>query len=82
MNCRQLVELVTEYVEDRLTVEERADFEEHLGLCSGCVRYLAQFRTTIALLGELPEETLSPSARGQLLEAFAGWRPRDPGQTG
>jgi anti-sigma factor RsiW len=79
MNCQQFVELVTSYVEDQLSVEERADFEEHLRLCPGCDRYLEQFRTTISLLGELPEESLSPGARDQLLDAFADWRTRGPG---
>ncbi len=41
--------------------------------CPGCDRYLAQFRSTIDLLGELPEESLSSPAR-RLLDAFAEWR--------
>ena len=79
MNCRQFVELVTAYLEDKLTAEDRLDFEEHMRLCPGCDRYLAQFRTTITLLGDLPEETLSPDARVRLVAAFADWRTRDPG---
>jgi len=74
MSCQQFVELVTAYLEDQLATEDRAAFEEHLHLCPGCDRYLAQFRTTISLLGQLPEESVSPTARTQLLEAFADWR--------
>lgn len=76
MNCETFVELVTAYLEDQLPPEERAAFEEHLGLCPGCDTYLEQFRTTIALLGVLPEQTISPAARTSLLDAFAGWRDR------
>jgi len=76
VNCQTFVELVTAYLEDQLPPSERAAFEEHLSLCPGCDTYLDQFRSTIALLGELPERTISPAARTCLLEAFAGWRDR------
>ncbi len=79
MNCQEFVELVTAYLEDELADGERAEFEEHLRSCAGCDRYLAQFRTTITLLGELPEESVSAVARGRLLDAFAGWRHRGQG---
>ena len=77
MNCQTFVELVTAYLEDQLSAEERATFEEHLRLCPGCDTYLDQFRATISLLGELPERTISPAARTSLLDAFAGWRDRE-----
>ena len=80
MSCRQLVELVTAYLEDQLAPEDRRAFEEHLRLCPGCDRYLVQFRTTISLLGELPEETISDQARSRLLGAFADWRRDRPEQ--
>jgi anti-sigma factor RsiW len=78
MNCKTFVELVTAYLEDQLSAEDRADFEEHLRLCPGCDTYLDQFRTTISLLGQLPEESISSGARERLLDAFAGWRDRGP----
>jgi len=77
MTCTEFVELVTAYLEDQLSPEERAAFEEHMTLCPGCDTYLDQFRTTISLLGELPEQTISPAARTSLLDAFAGWRERE-----
>ncbi len=76
MTCEELVELVTAYLEETLPVEDREAFDEHLALCPGCDRYLAQFRTTIDLLGELPEESLPSPGRERLLDAFAQWRSR------
>ena len=73
MTCQEFVELVTAYLEETLPAAERAAFEEHLTLCPGCDRYLAQFRQTIDLLGELPEESLSAPGRQRLLEAFSDW---------
>jgi anti-sigma factor RsiW len=74
LSCRELVELVTDYLEDALSSEERARFEAHIGLCNGCRVYLEQMRQTIELLGHLPEEALSPDAERELLAAFRGWR--------
>ncbi len=74
MTCEQLVELVTAYLEDQLPLEERTAFEEHLARCPGCETYVAQFRTTVGLLGELPPASISTEARRDLLAAFAEWR--------
>jgi anti-sigma factor RsiW len=74
--CRELVELVTEYFEDRLPPLDRARFEAHLAECQACRTYLEQFRQTIRALGRLPEESLSPQARDTLLAAFRGWSRR------
>jgi anti-sigma factor RsiW len=72
--CQELVELVTDYIEGRLSPAERSRFEEHLAVCEGCRVYLEQIRETIRLTGALSEESLSPEARDALLETFRGWR--------
>jgi anti-sigma factor RsiW len=73
MPCRELVELITDYLEDRLSPVDRARFEAHLAECEACRAYLDQFRQTIRVLGRLPEESLSPVARNALLAAFRDW---------
>ena len=73
MPCNELVELVTEYLEDRLSPQDRARFEAHLAACEACRTYLEQFRQTIKVLGRLREESLSPQARETLLRAFRDW---------
>ena len=82
MNCQTFVELVTAYLEGQLPAEDRVAFEEHMRLCPGCDRYLEQFRTTISLLGQLPEESISSGARTRLLGAFAGWHDGGAGGPG
>jgi anti-sigma factor RsiW len=74
--CRELVELVTDYLEDRLGPVDRQRFEEHLAACEACRAYLEQFRLTIRAIGRLPEETLSPEAQRALVDAFRGWTRR------
>jgi anti-sigma factor RsiW len=73
MTCRELVELVTDYVEGRLDAERHARFEEHLAECPVCVVYVEQFRQTIGELGRLPPESLSPEVEEELLAAFRDW---------
>jgi len=74
MSCRDLVELVTAYLEDALVPDERAAFEAHLAICPGCVDYLDQIRCTITLTGRLTEDSLSPAVRDALLAAFRSWK--------
>ena len=72
--CRELVELVTDYLEDRLPASDRARFEAHIADCEYRAIHLEQMRQTIRVLGRLPEESLSVEARDALLVAFRGWR--------
>jgi anti-sigma factor RsiW len=74
MACRELVELVTDYLEGRLPPADRDRFDAHLGACDGCTAYLEQMRQTLAALGRIPEESISPRAREELLHAFRDWR--------
>ncbi len=73
MPCRELVEVITDYLEDRLSPVDRARFEAHLAECEACRIYLEQFRQMSRALGRLPEASLSSEARNALLEAFRGW---------
>ena len=74
MTCRELVELVTGYLEGTLPAAERARFEAHLADCPDCTNYLDQMRRTVQLLGTLSEETITPEAKERLLWAFRDWK--------
>jgi predicted anti-sigma-YlaC factor YlaD len=74
LTCKELVELVTEYFEGALPIEERIRLEEHLVMCSWCRTYLEQMRETIATTGTLREEDIEPEVRERLLDAFRGFR--------
>ena len=74
MNCSELVELVTDYLEGAMPDEQRGRFDEHLSGCDGCTTYLEQFRITIRLTGMLTEEQIAPDAREALLGVFRDWR--------
>ena len=74
LSCQQMTELVTDYVEKRLTLLDRIRFRMHLGICRYCRAYLEQMRTTIRLLGRLPSQEEAPAVPEELLRRFASWR--------
>jgi anti-sigma factor RsiW len=74
LSCRQLVDLVTDYVDGALTSRGRREFDAHLAECDGCAIYLDGMRRTIELTGRLTEADVAPEMERKLLAAFRGWQ--------
>ena len=74
MPCRELVEVITDYLEDALAERDRLRFEAHLAECDACRDYVEQFQQTIALSGRIEPEQLPPVLQDELLSAFRAWR--------
>ena len=72
--CREVVELVTGYLEGTMSGSERARFETHIADCPNCRRYLAQMRTTLEALGRIEPEDVAPEAIEELLALYRRWR--------
>jgi anti-sigma factor RsiW len=75
--CRELVELVTEYLSGGLSPPDRVRFEKHLLTCPPCTEYLAQIQTTRALAAELgPRAHSTPKGddvERKLVDLFRRW---------
>lgn len=59
--CREVVDLLTEYLEGDLTPEEARRLEGHLANCDACSGFLASLRTVRAAAGtakaaDVPED--------------------------
>ena len=74
LRCEELVELVTDYLDNALSAEQRHGVEEHLAVCRGCNQHMGQMRVTIKAVQGLREESLPPPTREELLELFREWR--------
>lgn len=74
MKCRDVVELMTDYLEGALSPEDRARFEDHIAGCDGCRAYLEQLRETRKVAGRLASERIPDSLQAELLNAFRDWR--------
>jgi anti-sigma factor RsiW len=83
--CRDVAQLVTDYLDGSLTLSERIRFQLHLGLCFACRNYLRQMKYTIATLRQLPPEPVPPHVKEELLKRFRTWKQRpsqSPGEPG
>jgi predicted anti-sigma-YlaC factor YlaD len=72
MACRELAELVTEYLEGTLSVDDEERFQAHLQICPPCRLYLEQIRLTIAALGRLEPAALPVEECERLLTVLRG----------
>ena len=68
--CIEVVEVVTDYLEGKLSSEDVAIFEAHLAICDGCQWYLDQMRITIAAVGRIEDEEVPAELRDTVLAAF------------
>jgi anti-sigma factor RsiW len=74
MDCNELVELVTAYLDGALDPDTRARVDMHLLDCDGCANYLQQFRETVRTVGKISDDELDPAFRNRLLDAFKNFR--------
>jgi anti-sigma factor RsiW len=78
MRCEQVVETITDYLDEVLPPVEMAALREHLSGCDGCSAYLDQIRRTIAAVRGGPEteapdehtEALDQRTEAALLDVF------------
>jgi anti-sigma factor RsiW len=75
VTCRDVVELVTAYVESALPPDRTALVARHLGTCSDCQLYLEQLRITVAVLAAAPLPELPAQTRADLVASFEGRSP-------
>ncbi|MDP9353683.1 MAG: zf-HC2 domain-containing protein [Chloroflexota bacterium] len=74
LTCQELVELVTDYLEDALPASERARFEAHIVDCPYCDVYLDQMQGTIRVVGTRRESPVAPEVEAELLRRFRTWK--------
>jgi len=70
LQCREVVELLDDFLEGALSPEMIMALEHHLAGCDGCTTYLEQLRAAIALAATTGEKALPPALEQELLEAF------------
>ena len=73
ITCKHLVDLVADYMEEALSDDARADFEQHLSECGYCDAYIQQMHLTVKLTKQLSESELKPAPK-ELLDVFRKWK--------
>ena len=74
LTCQEVVELITDYLENVLFAETRKRLEEHVADCPGCETYIEQIRQTIGMLHQLAAEPAFPAMKQELLQRFRKWK--------
>jgi anti-sigma factor (TIGR02949 family) len=74
LECRQVVEVVTEYLEGTMAPADRQRLDRHLALCEDCHHHLDQLRTVIRVAGRPAADAVPPETMAGLLRAFRDWR--------
>jgi hypothetical protein len=74
ITCKEVVELVTDYLEGALPAGQVSLFEQHLLFCEGCMTYLEQIRVTVSSVGRLGTEDVPDVLRDRLLAVFRDWK--------
>jgi anti-sigma factor RsiW len=74
LTCKEVVELVNDYLTGAMAVPDRDRFEEHLATCPCCITYVQQMKTTVELTGRLGEAAVGDDAKHELLDAFRRWK--------
>ena len=65
--CRQISDLVFDYLNEKLTPAAKRDFEQHLSICPDCVSFISTYRKTVAVTGSVKVEQLPPKVRENIL---------------
>jgi anti-sigma factor RsiW len=66
ITCRELAELLIDFVSGELPPEHRAHIERHLKGCPPCVAYVETYQITIQLTRRLPCAPLPPELEKRL----------------
>jgi predicted anti-sigma-YlaC factor YlaD len=75
--CRDMSELVTDYMERATPIRTRVEMWLHLRRCEACRRYFDQVRRTAMLLGSHQPGPPPDGTEEGLLAAARGQRQRD-----
>ena len=74
LTCREVVALITDYLEDALDRPTRERVAAHLAACENCSTHVQQLRVTLEALGSVPPQEISPETERALVAAFRDWR--------
>jgi len=77
LSCKDITELLTEYLEGEMSFADRTQLRAHLLMCSPCQRYVDQLELCIDSCGQLPPPAVDESLEQALLETFRTWSMRE-----
>src|SRR5699024_996175 len=72
--CREVVELVTIYLDESLGEPDRSELQTHLDGCPHCSTYLDQIKATITHVSDLKQYQIEQPVQFELVQVYLKWR--------
>ena len=66
-NCKQMTDLLYDYLNDKLSQTVKRDFDQHLSICPDCVSFLNTYKKTVAVTRSVDAQALPPRVRDNVL---------------
>jgi hypothetical protein len=66
--CKQMTDLVFDYLNDKLSSSMKRDFEQHLKICPDCVNFLKTYKKTVSVTRSVRPEEIPPRVRNNILD--------------
>ncbi len=67
LGCRDIVELLDDYLDGALDPTDAAELDAHLAGCEDCTAFMQTYRGTVSKCRELRKSQLPPELRERLL---------------
>jgi hypothetical protein len=80
--CKEIVELVSDFIEGTLPRSTRRRMEHHLRGSDPCVEYVGQIRAAVTLAEQVDIEPLPPETRDHLVDLYRQWQEPESGDPG
>jgi hypothetical protein len=65
--CRQMTNLVLDYLTNRLNSRTKREFEQHLGICPDCVNFLHTYKKTVMVTNSVKSTDIPAHVRDNIL---------------
>jgi predicted anti-sigma-YlaC factor YlaD len=75
MECRQIAELLGDYLDGSLARETRELIDFHIDGCAPCVAFLNTYRGTVDAARKLPDVAIPPELKNRLLTVLKTTKP-------
>ncbi len=70
MNCKEIFETLSDYLDDDLDAEACDAIETHLGKCAPCQAFLNTLQRTVDFCRDATVESLNDAGRAELRESL------------
>ncbi len=65
--CRQMIDLVLDYLTNKLSPRVKREFEQHLGICPDCVNFLQTYKKTVAVTNSVKPTDIPANVHDNIL---------------